>query len=324
MVGAARRLLPVLAVALAVGLAMVSALRHAGAESNEAELAARNEMCATRLYTAMVGEGAPPDALASTHPQEAFDTLVKDARFQERFAGFVNAQFNAFPGAKPVEDAAYYMTKHVLAENKPWSEMFVGHLDVASKNLFNSNSEAVVSEQADGLGYFKSRAWVTRYAGNEPDGVRIVAAYRMMQNTIGLTLVATTNAPDADISAAGRRAPACASCHYDPWFALDKVAMVLGKRVGSGDFMYVDRSAVTTQTILDGIPVSNERELVEALVANEAFDVNACRLAFKYLYGRVEHSCEGTLFDACVDAFKKDKTITTALAVIAKDPTFCE
>jgi hypothetical protein len=30
------------------------------------------------------------------------------------------------------------------------------------------------------------------------------------------------------------------------------------------------------------------------------------------------------VFDACVTAFKKDKLITSALAVVAKDPTFCE
>ena len=70
--------------------------------------------------------------------------------------------------------------------------------------------------------------------------------------------------------------------------------------------------------------IANDKELVTALVANEAFDVNACRLAYGYLYGRAEYSCEGKVFDACVAAFKKDKLITSALAVVAKDPAFCE
>jgi hypothetical protein len=315
---------PGIAVAAAVVLAMTSAPRRAVADSNAADIAERNEKCATRLYTAMVGEGATTDALSSSNPQAAFDTLVQDERFQERFARFINSQFNNIPGATPAEDAAYYMTKYVLTEKKPWSEMFVGHLDVAPQDSTKPNSEAVVSDNDEGLGYFASKAWYSRYAGNEPAGIRIQAAYRMMQNTIGLTLVATTNAPDADITANGRKAQPCAGCHYDPWFALDKVASVLGKRTGSGTNTKIDTSAVTTQTLLGGVSISNERELVEALVANEAFDVNACRLAFKYLYGRSEQSCEGPLFDTCVDAFKKDKTITTALAVIAKDPSFCE
>lgn len=324
MLDAVRKLLPIASVFGALGLAMASTPRHAAADPNGADLAERNERCATRLFIAMVGEGATPEALASANPQASFDTLVKDARFQERFAGFINSEFNGVPGATPAEDAPYYMTKYVLAKDEPWSEMFVGHLDVSPRYWFDPNSEAVISDDADGLGYFASRAWVARYAGNEPAGIRISAAYQMMQNTIGLTLVATTSAPDADISAEGRKAEPCASCHYDPWYALDKVAMVLGKRTGSGTTTRVDTSKVTTQTLLGGTAISNQREFVEALVANEAFDVNACRLAFKFLYGRSEQSCEGPLFDTCVDAFKKDKTITSALATIAKAPDFCE
>jgi hypothetical protein len=78
------------------------------------------------------------------------------------------------------------------------------------------------------------------------------------------------------------------------------------------------------QKILGGVTISNDRQLVEALVANEAFDVNACRLAYRYLYNRVENECEGPVFDACVTAFKANKRITSALAVVAKDASFCE
>ena len=146
----------------------------------------------------------------------------------------------------------------------------------------------------------------------------------MMQNTIGLTLAATTNAPDADVSATGRKAAQCAGCHYNPWFALDKVASVLGTRTGTGATVQFQPSVLGPQSILGGVTISNDKELVEALVGNEAFDVNACRIAFKYLYGRNEYTCEAQVFDACVTAFKKDKRITSALAVVAKDPTFCE
>ncbi|MCW5831754.1 MAG: hypothetical protein KIS78_04780 [Labilithrix sp.] len=272
----------------------------------------------------MVGEGAPPEALGKADPLASFDALVKDARFQERFSCFINSQFNLVPGATPAEDAAYYMAKYVLGQDKPWTEMFVGRYRVNPSNGQDATSEATVSEDPDGLGYFRSRAWMVRYAGNEAAGARIVAAYRMMQNTIGLQLTATTNAPAADLTANGRKAAQCASCHYDPWFALDKIAAVLGTKTGSGDNAQFTASAAGPQTILGGVTISNDRELVEALVANEAFDVNACRLAYKYLYGRPENACEGPAFDACVDAFKKDRKITSAVAAIVKDPTFCE
>lgn len=319
-----RALLPALPVATAVVFALTSTPRRAIAEPATADAAERAEKCATRLFTAMVGEGATPEALADSNPQGAFDALVVDARFRERFSRFINSQFNGTPGATPAEDASYYLTQFVLAEEKPWTDMFVGRYDVTPSNAQQASSDATVTVDPDGLGYFRSRAWMVRYAGNEAAGIRIVAAYRMMQNTIGLTLAATTNAPEVDLSANGRQAAQCAGCHYNPWFALDKVAAVLGKKSGMGDTTRFDAPTGGPRSILGGVTVSNDRELVEALVANEAFDVHACRLAYRYLYGRNENGCEGPVFDACVDAFKKDKKITSALAVVAKDPTFCE
>lgn len=318
----ARTLLPVATVATALVASLVSSPRRAGADP---AISTENaERCATRVHIAMVGESAPAEALQSTEPQKAFDTLVKDPRFVERFSRFANSQLNAVPGATPAEDASYYLAKYVLTNDKPWSDMFVGKYRVAPQNAQQPMSEAVVTDDPEGLGYFRSRAWMVRYAGNEPGGLRIVSAYRMMQNTIGLSLAATTNAPDADVSATGRKAPQCAGCHFTPWFALDNVASVLGTRTGMGANTQFQPPTGGPKEILGGVKVSNDKELVEALVANEAFDVNACRLAYKYLYGRVETSCEGPGFDACVDAFKKDKRITTALASVAKDPKFCE
>ena len=319
-----RTWLPVGAITAAVIAAAVSSPRRADAEPVNSQPTAQPELCATRLHIAMVGESAPAEALASTQPQAQFDALAKDPRFVERFSRFINSQLNSVPGATPAEDASYYMAKHVLTNDLPWSEMFVGKLKVAPQNAQQPMSEAVVTDDPDGLGYFRSRAWMVRYAGNEPGGLRIVAAYRMMQNVIGLQLAATTNAPDADISATGRKAAQCAGCHFTPWFALDSVAGVLGTRTGMGDTTRFTPPSGSPQVILGGVSVSNDRELVEALVANEAFDVHACRLAYRYLHGRDEVSCEGPVFDQCVDAFKKEKRITTALAVVAKDPGFCE
>jgi hypothetical protein len=315
-----RTLVPFAPIAVAIFIAMASTSTPRRAVAGPVEEATeRAERCGTRLFTAMVGEGATAEALASLTPQASFDTLVKDPRFVERFSRFVNSRFNATPGAVPAEDASYYLTRHVLTTDKPWTDMFVGKYDVVP-----SGADAVVQDSVDGLGYFRSRAWMVRYAGNESAGIRIVSAYRMMQNTIGLQLSATTNLPGADLSAQGRKAAQCAGCHYNPWFALDKVATVLGTRTGTGMNTQFQASAAGPQSILGGVMISNDKQLVEALVANEAFDVNACRLAYRYLYGRVETSCEGPAFDACVVAFKKDKRITSALASVAKDPSFCE
>jgi len=315
-------LLPVAFIATA-SVALLSGPRPAVADAN-ADNAARAARCATRLSIALVGEAASADLLAAGNPQSSADTLLTDARFVERFSGFINSQFNMAPGATPAEDASYYLAKHVLVNGKPWTDMFVGKYDVAPSNPQQAGSEAVVTDDPDGLGYFRSRAWMVRYAGNEPAGMRVVAAFRMMWNTIGLSLAATTNAPDADVSATGRQAAQCRGCHIDSWYALDKVAAVLGTRRGMGTNIQFDPATGGAKQILGGASVADDKQLVEMLIANEAFDVNACRLAYKYLYGRGEYSCEGPAFDRCVEAFKKDKRIQTALATVAKDPSFCE
>jgi hypothetical protein len=309
-----KKLLPALPVIAAAVFGLNA--KRANATDATTDMAERNAKCATRLAIAMIGERAADGA--------TFDTLVKDAKFQERFARFANSQMNNSPGQKPAEDASYYLAKYVLENDKAWSEMFVGKYDVSPVDPNKPTGEAQVTDDPDGLGYFHSRAWMVRYAGNESAGIRIVTAYRMMQNTLGLQLTATTNSPDVDLSANGRKAPQCAGCHYNPWFALDNTASVLGTRKGTGDDVTFDPPTGGAKSILGGVMISNDRELAEALVANEAFDVNACRLAFKYLYGRVETSCEGPAFDQCVADFKKDKKITSALRAVATDANFCE
>jgi hypothetical protein len=53
------------------------------------------------------------------------------------------------------------------------------------------------------------------------------AAHRVLQNTTGVELVAVTNAPNVDTSQTGRMAAGCRGCHFDQWFALDRVAELL-------------------------------------------------------------------------------------------------
>lgn len=276
--------------------------------------AARRERCATRLSIALVGRSATPDLTAAGNPQERVDELLADPAFVERFARYANHELNPEPGQNAAEDATYTLASYVLAQKKPWKEMFVGAYDVAE----------TVTPRADGLGYFRSAAWMKRYAGNEEDGYRLVAAYRILQNTTGLQLTATTNVPGADLSAAGRANAACAGCHYGSWFALDKVARVLSRRQGLGKNMTFLPPTDGPQEILGGKTIADDAALVNALVASPSFQVNACRLAFRFLYARNESACEAAVFDRCMDAFAADGTMQSAVSVIAKDASFCQ
>jgi hypothetical protein len=252
-------------------------------------------------------------------PQSEVDSMLGDARFEERFATFVNAQFDPMPGMTPQEDAAYWLAKYVLQNNRPWKELFVGGYNV---DVDSTGKNVVVTNDPNGLGYFRSKPWMIRYAGNEEAGVKIVTAYRIMQNVVGLQLLQAVN--PVDPSATGRMAAPCNSCHYDPWFALDRVASILTVRKGTGTATTFLPQMQPSATILGGLTIHDDKELVLALVGNDAFKVNTCRLAFEFLYGRPENACEGVLFDKCVDAFTSQGTMQAALAAVAKDPSFCQ
>ena len=119
------------------------------------------------------------------------------------------------------------MAKYVLENREPYQNLFVGPYSVVSTG---EGETATVSVQPDptGLGYFKSPAWMVRYAGNEETGLRLVAAH-VLNNVLGTHLNPTTNVPDDDISATGRAAPGCKGCHFDGWFALDPLAEALSR-----------------------------------------------------------------------------------------------
>ena len=282
--------------------------------------AERRERCATRLAIALTGESASPELFAAADPQSKVDELLADARFASRFATFVNARFNDEPGETAEEDAPFYVAREVIRKGKPWKDLFLGPYQVV-----RTDDGVVVQEDEQGLGYFRSNPWLLRYAGNESEGLKIATAYRMMQNTVGLDLTAVTNEPDADISANGRQSSACAGCHFTQWYALDSIASVLTRRVDrpNGTVTFSPPTG-GPQKLLDGVTVSDDKELVTALVNSEAFDVRTCRMAFRFLFGRDENACEGQLFDRCVDAFRSSGTIAAAVATYAKDPLFCE
>lgn len=288
------------------------------------------ERCATRLSIALVGKSPTTAMMTKANPTDDVDALINSADFQERFSRFVNAAMNNDPGADSAEDASYHLTKYVLVNNKPWEDMFLGQYKVdfqTAPTAANPNPPVVVTADPNGLGFFRSTPWLKRYAGNEEAGIKISTAYRIMNNTIGLKLVASTNAPGADISATGREAAGCRACHYDGWFALDKVANVLTKvkrtTVNGVVQTTFENQNKGPQQILGGITVNDDKELVTALVKSEAFEFRACRMAFEFLYGRAELTCEGPIFDKCMTEFRAKKTIQSALATVAKDATYC-
>jgi hypothetical protein len=299
------------ALVIAVSVAAPQRVRADGA----AEATALHERCATRLSIAILGKSPSASALASTDPQSGVDAMLDDSAFIERFASYANSQFNPEPGETKADDASYTLAKFVLTGKKPWKEMFVGNYAVGADT---------VTPDPNGLGYFTSKAWMTRYAGNETDGYRIVSAYRILQNTTGLQLTATTTSPNMDLSATGRQAAPCNGCHYQGWFALDKVAKILSRRNGEGATITFTPPSEGPQQLLDDKPYANQKELVTAIVESENFTFNTCRLAFKFLYGREESTCEAPVFDKCVDAFKAGGTMQAALSAVAKDASYCQ
>jgi hypothetical protein len=299
----------------------IAVFQHRAAAETPAtdELRAR---CAIRLKSVFVGAGASQLELAATSPQAATDAYLKTPEFAELFSRFLNARFNAAPGVTAADDVVYHLSKYVLTNDLPYKDLFVGKFNVVAADP-KMPGDAVVQPDPTGLGYFRSRAWLVRYGGNEPAGIRIGAAYRIMQNVTGLKLLAVQNAPGTDTSKKGRESGSCAGCHYQGWSALDKVASVLSVRKGKGATMTFDPQQAASIDI-DGKLVTGDESLVTRLTESEDFGFNACRLGFQFLYGRSENTCEFRVFDACLNEFKKTGKIQAALAVIAKDESFCQ
>ena len=278
----------------------------------------RAERCAVRVGVALTGKSPSAALLSSTNPQLQVAAILESEAFIERFARFINSTFNDVPGTTSVDDSAYHLTRHLLSEGKPWKDLFIGAYDVALVS-----GQVQVKDDPNGLGFFRSKAWLERYGGNEEGGIKLQSAYRMLNNTTGLKLTAAVQTPGADFSATGRQNAACRGCHYDGWFALDRVASVLSKKVKTGDVITFTPPTAGPVALL-GKTISNDKELMTALVTSPAFDFRVCRLAFQFLYGRNELSCEGPLFDRCIDTFRAEGTMQAALATIATDPGYCQ
>ncbi len=304
-----------------ISVALIAALLTFSAQAQTVEELDKRERCAVRLSIALTGKAPTADLLQSVDPQAQADALLDTTDFIERFARFTNTSFNRNPGATSEEDAPYYVAWEVLSKRKPWKDLFLGQYRVEK----NAADAIVVVPDANGLGYMRSPAWLKRYAGNEPNGIKLSTAYRIFNNIIGLKLTPSTNSPDSDITATGRQASGCRACHYDGMFALDTAASVLTKRVGDGAMMTFQAPNVTAPvTMLGGVQVRDDKELITALTNSESFNFRTCRMAFEFLYGRRENRCEGPVFDRCMKEFRTQGTLQAAVATVVKDPSFCQ
>jgi hypothetical protein len=273
--------------------------------------------CATRLSIALTGKSASSTLLKSTDLAGTIDTLIASPDFAERYARFINAEFNTAPSTDATNDPVYYLAKHVITSEKPWSDLFLGGYQVAA-----TKSSMSVTDSSDGLGYFRSDSWRKRYAGNEPQGVMLAGAFQILANTTGLELTASVGQPGDDRTQTGRMASPCKGCHFDSWYALDKVARLLPTKKGQDDSVTFTPTKAGPQQLF-GKTIADDKALVSALVDSDAWRFQQCREVFKFMYGRSENKCEAQTFDRCVDALTTKKTLRAAVAAVAKDPAVC-
>ena len=276
-----------------VALLMSSVVKAAPSTLDSANLASVSKgRCATRIAIALTGKGPSQELMGASDPQAMVDSILKQPDFIEHFSRYFNARANGNPGANSAEDATYHLSKYILTKgNEPWKNMFVGAYDLVATGM-GAAQTVTVQPSPNGLGFFRNRVWLDRYAGNEAEGLKLATIYRIMNNVVGLELVATTNAPGADVSATGRRAAGCKSCHYEGWYALDINTAVLSKVQRQGQTItYIPPDGQPKQ-VLGGVMARDDKEFVTALVESESFAFNACRVAFGFTYGRNENQCE--------------------------------
>lgn len=259
------------------------------------------------------------EGLAGRTPQQQVRAWLQGRHAIDTFAGFINSRFNATPGANTAEEGIPAAVRHILSNRRPWRELFTGRF-----RINHTNNNVTDDPAAPALGYFGSVGWQQRYRGNAPDGMLLMAAYRTMQNTVGLKLIPSPVNGEGDATAMGRERAECRGCHFDSPYALDLVARLLPRRIGTGGGAKVEKVPVTPQTLFNGLQVRDHEHLVQVLVSSDAFLFHGCRLAFEFVYGRPETACEAPLFDRCVDAFAQSGQMADALASYLEDPAYCE
>ena len=281
------------------------------------------QQCNEKLSSTIYGRSATSAELAITNPLGRVDDMIKSREFIDHFAGFVNAQMEWIPDDGGIINNPVYlaMTRYMFdgGTEKDWAELFTGNYELHS-NGFNTRNQ--------GSGYFSDRVWKRKYRGNEEDGFKLRTAYLILNNTIGLNLEALTvnNSGGSGREARSDPSTVCYACHYREEFALDRIANVLPKvnREASDDQNLIESPppGPTPQTIY-GTEVSSMDELVDSLVTTDEFYTNACNIAFRFAFGRDERGADKDIFRGCLDSFKADGKITTAVRHYINSGIFC-
>src|SRR5262245_62091973 len=107
-------------------IALFVGSRTAHGDPVDANKQAQNERCAIRLAASILSQSPTPDLMSAADPQAQVDTLLAKPEFIEHFARYLNSELNRSPGSadKPGEDAVYFLSKYVLQNGKPWSDLF--------------------------------------------------------------------------------------------------------------------------------------------------------------------------------------------------------
>jgi hypothetical protein len=254
-------------------------------------------------------------------PQQRVPEFLVQSGFRSRWAAFLNSRFNAQPGLNAEEDVMTAVVDYVLANNRPWKDVFVGRFTMSGPSGYPKIAD---DPMAPPHGFFGLKSWQRRYAGNEENGVMLQAAYRILRATIGIELTPSPQNATGDATLTGRQRAECRSCHFDSPYALDRVAAVLPwRRMGVGARATIEPQAPTAQVLFDGRTVQSLDELLAVIVESDAFYFWSCRLAFEFAVGRAETGCEAKVFDACVDALKATGDIRAGIAAIMTDPMYC-
>jgi len=251
------------------------------------------------------------------------DSIMASDEFIDHFASFVNSEMEWTPsdgiGNNPVYGA---ITQYLFEddEERDWQDLFTGNYELYGGGY---------NPRGEGSGYFSDRVWKRKYKGNEEDGYKLRTAYLILNNTIGLNLEALTVNSSGGSGREARQDPTtvCYACHYKEEFALDRIANVLAQvdRESSDDQNLIELPppGPTPQNIY-GTDVSSLDELVDSLVLTDEFYVNACNIAFNFVFGRDERSADKEIFQGCLAEFKTSGKISTAIRHYIDSDIFCK
>lgn len=240
--------------------------------------------CGLKVGAAISADPSPN--LAHESMAALVEEQLQSPEFIALFASFINTRFNRGLSMSAEEDAVFYVVSHVLENDLPWSDVYLGAWAWGGPSGYPQ-----LTDDPSGISYFTAPGWVRRYAGNDIDGAMLFAAYRVVQNTTGIVLVPSPFNADQNSDYEGRQRQPCASCHLESALALDKIAAFFPTREGFGNAMVLTPPANTEQELLNGRSYTNLRELLGGLLQTDDYRFWTCRLVFEYTYGRPESAC---------------------------------